>query len=89
MAKTLSMKWAVIISVLNVVISTIIWYFGQEASARPDLSSDSTFFAVGMAAVFVGACGPGTHCERRAQAVKLRAAHRNGGTHFQRHVARV
>ena len=48
--KTLGMKWAVIISVLNVVISTIIWYFGQERSARVDLSSDSTFFAIAMAA---------------------------------------
>ena len=55
MAKTLGMKWAVIISVLNVVIATIIWDVGQEGTARVDLSSDSTFVAVGMAAVFVGA----------------------------------
>jgi hypothetical protein len=41
--------------VLNVVIATIIWYFGQESSARVDLSSDSTFIAVAMAVVFVGA----------------------------------
>jgi hypothetical protein len=51
--KVLGLKWAVVISIVLNVGSTLIWYFGQEASARPDLSSDSTFFAIAMAAVFV------------------------------------
>ncbi len=53
--KTLGTKWAVIISVVPNVGSALVWYFGQEASARPVLTSDSTLFAVAMAAVIFGA----------------------------------
>jgi hypothetical protein len=54
--QVLGLKVAVIISGLNIVVSTAIWlYFRPEGSARFDLSSDSTFFAVAMAVVFVGA----------------------------------
>jgi hypothetical protein len=52
--KVLSLKWAVIISVLNIVVSTGVWlYYRPEGFAMSDLSSDSAFFAIAMAAVFV------------------------------------